>query len=185
MKNQQTNFTCCECAKLETKEYIPEFASLFRESQLCSDCHFWQGKVNWANDPVEALNCVRVKGQHFHIAPPVPTGQIGFRGHGGRKFLIKFLDGRVVSAANVWHQGTIPERFKARLPDNATFGVPCNYCDKEAKQMLIMLYNVRKPDDGSLDTPHCGCNLAELKDNDRGEWFAKRAFEGAISIGSL
>lgn len=43
------------------------------------------------------------------------------RGHGGRKFRIRFFDGRLVTTTNLWHQGPIPPVFRDRLPNNAEF----------------------------------------------------------------
>ncbi len=44
----------------------------------------------------------------------------GFRGFGGREFRIRFYDGRTdVVTRNLWHQGIIPEHYRALLPDNA------------------------------------------------------------------
>lgn len=40
---------------------------------------------------------------------------------GGRKFHIQMHDGQVIETTELWHQGTIPEHFRERLPDNANF----------------------------------------------------------------
>lgn len=44
-----------------------------------------------------------------------------FRGYGGRKFHIKFFDGREVVTTNLWHNGEVPEEYYSRIPDNAIF----------------------------------------------------------------
>jgi len=62
---------------------------------------------------------VRIDGEHYMIAREDATG--AFRGHSGRKFTIRFDDGRTVTTTNLWSQGTIPEEFKSDLPDNARF----------------------------------------------------------------
>ena len=53
--------------------------------------------------------------------------------------MIRFTDGREVITHNLWHQGTIPKHFRARLPDNAVFVVPCQYGNHEAKGTLSSL----------------------------------------------
>ena len=44
-----------------------------------------------------------------------------FRGFGGALFKIKFSDGRYIESTNLWHNGTIPECYWDKLPDNAIF----------------------------------------------------------------
>jgi hypothetical protein len=38
---------------------------------------------------------------------------------GGARYLVT-IDGEEIETNNVWHQGKVPERFRDRLPDNAT-----------------------------------------------------------------
>ncbi|MFJ5103197.1 hypothetical protein [Streptomyces sp. NPDC088554] len=58
---------------------------------------------------------VVVDGQHYTIGP----GNSG--GFGGRRFDIKFFDGRLVTTHDLWSQGTIPPKHRGRYPDNARF----------------------------------------------------------------
>ena len=62
-----------------------------------------------------------VNGERFSIAPDQPKGYGGFVGHGGAEFTIRFADGRGVVTHNLWHQGKIPDRFRARFPGNVKF----------------------------------------------------------------
>jgi hypothetical protein len=127
--DERTGFTCVECGERHTRRWAPCMASELRGAKLCFNCHFWQEKVDWSNDPAERDRCVRVNGNHYHIGEE-PTeeerrasGGVGI-GYGGTKIRIRFNDGRVVETRNLWHQGNIPERFKGRLPDNASFIQP-------------------------------------------------------------
>jgi len=104
--------TCKECGKSHTLNWNGAKNKQLFDNKLCSDCFFWVTKINW--DP---QNVVRVNHEHFHISDPDPGF---FGGHGGRAFRIYFNDGRIVESRNLWSQGTIPERFWDRLPDNAT-----------------------------------------------------------------
>ena len=45
-------------------------------------------------------------------------------GHGGRRFWIRFQDGRTITTNNLWCQGDVPEKYRAELPDNAEFYIP-------------------------------------------------------------
>lgn len=45
-----------------------------------------------------------------------------FPGFAGRRFDIEFHDGRKVTTHNLWSHGQVPERFRDRIKDNATFG---------------------------------------------------------------
>ena len=82
---------------------------------------FWQEKVAWA-DPMHKYYsiCVRVNHEHYCIEEE-GIGTYGFKGHGGRKFHIKFFDGREVITDNLWYQGVIPPKYRELLPDNAEF----------------------------------------------------------------
>lgn len=63
---------------------------------------------------------VRVNGKHYMDggSTELTSSRNGF---GGSLFRVKFHDGRYLETNNMWHQGTIPDHFKERLPDNAVF----------------------------------------------------------------
>lgn len=89
--------------------------------QLCFFCDFWWDKVYYRanNDVDEKGNRVaRVKGQHYIV---YPDGSTPFQGFGGHEYVIKFHDGVEITTHNLWHQGEIPKRFRAHLPNNADF----------------------------------------------------------------
>lgn len=147
---QPNHIICRECGTAETPStYAKECAEKLRERQLCHGCSFWadfatkvgpieitglellrSGELSpeehaAAQQTLRQLGAaeidqtiVRVGGKHYQIAP---EKQSGMRGFGGAKFLIRFFDGRSVETTNLWSQGTIPEHFRSRLPDNAEF----------------------------------------------------------------
>lgn len=82
---------------------------------LCHTCTFWTEKTVFLSTP----HVARIDGKHYSIGPE----NVGpfMRGMGGREFIIKFDDGRTVTTTNLWSQGSIPDNFKALLPDNAVF----------------------------------------------------------------
>lgn len=81
----------------------------------CFDCSFWLKKINLPEE--DEARRVIVNSQHYRLGS-VHSGP--FRGFGGRKFTVLFLDGRVVETC-LWHQGQIPKEFRQWLPDNAVF----------------------------------------------------------------
>lgn len=45
-------------------------------------------------------------------------------GHSGRRFNIRYFDGREITTNNLWYQGTIPDEYRDELKDNAEFVNP-------------------------------------------------------------
>jgi len=107
---------CKECGKREELCWNKKTNDTLTKYQLCFNCNFWREKIVIKDRPKVA----RIGGNHYLIGmenePPLM-----FRGFGGDKFTILFNDGQEVTTTNLWHQGTIPEHFKDRLPDNAKF----------------------------------------------------------------
>lgn len=93
------------------------------EDGSCSTCQFWRDRIA-ADRGVDKDRFVVVNGRHYTIGDePTPTQKrigVGL-GFGGSEFRILFNDGRRVTTHNLWHQGTIPERWRSELPDNAVF----------------------------------------------------------------
>jgi hypothetical protein len=92
----------------------------------------WEERIKWAQngDRVlpDAWGCekggqrvIRCQGHHFVL---YEYHQTGMRGFDGRTFRFRMLDtGEVIEHDNVWYQGTIPERYREQLPDNAESAV--------------------------------------------------------------
>jgi hypothetical protein len=66
---------------------------------------------------------VVVDGVHYRLGEEA-FGRGSSRGHGGRRFDIRFRDGREVATTNLWRQGVVPPKFREQLPDNAVFFTP-------------------------------------------------------------
>lgn len=108
-----TKTDTCRCCG---KTYIK---NLDRDVYLegnCFDCSFWLFKTEFHEDLAERR--VIIDGNHYMISEVVDTYPQGF---GGKWFIIQFFDGRLISTNNLWGQGTIPDRFRKMLPDNAIF----------------------------------------------------------------
>lgn len=110
--------TCRECGDvLAAKQWIESVRKRVLARKLCHSCLHWSDLAAKADDP----SSVRVDGRHYWIEPDDPVGQRRFSGFAGRRFDIHFHDGRRVVSHNLWTQGIVPDRFRDRLPDNATF----------------------------------------------------------------
>ena len=113
--------TCEESFDPEWRVYIQ--AEVWESKNFCPSCFGWWKMVKartMGDITNEGYRTVVVDGNHFRIANEEQTGY--FRGYGGAKFIINFLDGTTVTTTNLWSSGRIPEKFREHLPDNATFG---------------------------------------------------------------
>jgi len=93
--------------------------SMFTNKTLCSSECF---QIDFWNDNIEIkdeLHIARINGEQYCIGNENRSNP--FRGFGGRKFIIKFFDGREVISTNLWYNGKIPESHIELLPDNAVF----------------------------------------------------------------
>lgn len=108
---------CVECDKSEKGCWMDTLAKRLRDKQLCFNCDFWIGYVRYKDSP----KAVRINGNHYWLGSTPASSPNSNKGYGGCLFRIKFSGGRKVRTTDLWHQGEIPERFQARLPDNAEF----------------------------------------------------------------
>jgi hypothetical protein len=107
--------TCSECERIHKPGAGRQVSMEIVDRKLCFECLQWI----WLVDSTDHPNNVRVRGEHYTIC----LEDIGNckRGMNGDRYNIKFDDGRLATTTNLWSQGTIPERFRERLPDNAVF----------------------------------------------------------------
>ena len=93
--------------------------SMFSNKNLCSsECfqfNFWDENIKIKDE----LHIARIKGEQYYIGNEARSNP--FRGFGGRRFIVRFLDGREVISTNLWYNGKIPESHIELLPDNAEF----------------------------------------------------------------
>lgn len=80
--------------------------------------HYWMRQVDGDEEDQRG---VVVDGVHYRLGPNKP-GRGEFKGFGGRRFEIEWLDGRPSVVTNdLWYQGRIPDKYRILLPDNAKF----------------------------------------------------------------
>ncbi|GHC38526.1 hypothetical protein GCM10010348_77350 [Streptomyces anthocyanicus] len=83
---------------------------------------FWgPGGTRDGDDPAKR---VVVDGEHYMLGDDSPTFPKAYKGFGGRRFTIKFFDGRTITTGDLWYQGVIPSKWRERYPDNARFVRP-------------------------------------------------------------
>lgn len=110
--------TCVECGMLDDPDsYVG--GERLRKRSLCLSCALWTDRATKA-----ATNpgTVVVDGTFYGYDPahPIRGGNPSLLGHSGRRFTFLMLEtGRTVTTNNLWCGGTIPDRFRDRIPDNA------------------------------------------------------------------
>lgn len=110
-------YPCDECGGLIDCLYSN--APTMRKRHLCFTCLFWMEIIERVGDKKERT--VIVNGVAYYredFRKGVPSHCLGF---GGSIYKIKMNNGTEYVTNNLWHQGTIPERFSKRLPNNAIF----------------------------------------------------------------
>lgn len=92
--------------------------------KFCFDCAFWLQYVVTDEDGLGVV-IADSAGIRDHYRLPA-TGELlvkdrreKFLGFGGRLMRIRYDTGHVVQTNNLWHQGTIPEKFYHLFPVNA------------------------------------------------------------------
>ena len=92
---------------------------------ICStECFF---KHYWKRIVAEKDKHIIINGNSYYDGGYVKNpNSTMFLGCSGRRFWIRFKDGRIIMTNNLWVQGRIPDEFRGELPDNAEFYVPNN-----------------------------------------------------------
>ena len=112
--------TCTVCGDEDTLTFSGKIGARMRERSECFQCAFWLMLAE--QDKTEPENVAIIGGCHYIIAPDRTDSRASLAGMGGARCRIVFDDGRDRITHNLWHQGSIPERFRELFPDNATWG---------------------------------------------------------------
>jgi hypothetical protein len=112
--------TCTVCGDEDTLTFSGDIGARMRERRECFRCAFWLTLAEL--DKAAPENVAIIGGCHYIIAPDRTTGPPSLAGMGGARCVIAFHDGRERVTHNLWHQGTIPDRFRDLFPDNASWG---------------------------------------------------------------
>lgn len=123
--------TCRECGAPVVTRNDSRAADMLSEGH-CSTCWFWTRRLaEFGPRFAVVAGCLYSIGEdELAMARrcrwPVENGRLrgDYRhvlGHAGAECIIRFNDGRTVTTTNLWAHGEVPEWFRERLPDNATF----------------------------------------------------------------
>lgn len=108
---------CMICGKeITTKKYIENICS-----SECFEKQYWNQRVKRVNEPTQVV----INGYVYQIEREDACGSRGFD---GAVHYIKFFNGRIIRTTNLWSNGLIPEEFREKLPNNATWS---NYKEYE------------------------------------------------------
>lgn len=110
---------CVHCNKEINFNYMEPTKTKLRELSECFNCNHF---MDLFRRP-DRSDCIVVQRFDVHGQPisHYMYGEGGGRraGFGGDKWTIKYLDGRVVTTTNLWHQGEIPQHLLKYFPINA------------------------------------------------------------------
>lgn len=116
-------YNCRECNVLVIEKdtrLVSSVRNAMILGSLCLECHHWTTLAEYMGPCAS----VRVDGRQYMFDTRLPyvANPLGALGYGGKLFVIQFtVTGEELITNNLWFQGVIPERFRHRLPDNATF----------------------------------------------------------------
>lgn len=117
---------CKECGDRENPEkYAVDTCNRMSERSLCWTCLYWTDVVERYLIADPALTVIN--GVVYSIGQEDGTKPQGF---GGIRYKIHYFNGKRRVTTNLWHIEPVPERFRGRLKDNASFSPPSFRSDR-------------------------------------------------------
>ena len=108
--------TCTECGK-DTTWDRSHYQYKQRDQELCFSCDHWAKLLEH-----DRTQCFVVDGEHYQLGGQTEKTPSHYRGFSGRRFVLQRLaTGERTTTVDLWGQGTVPERFRERMPDDAIF----------------------------------------------------------------
>lgn len=107
---------CKICGKEDHLRWINPTRDKLIKFKRCFDCNYWLEKIE-----DKSPNKLVIDGCVYYIGDKNNSCPAQFRGHNGKKFVIKKFDGDVIETVDLWFCSKIPERFRSELQDNAEF----------------------------------------------------------------
>jgi len=114
-------YTCVECGKKATNTYCEPERSQMLESRTCFYCNFYiQLDKTLAKDHTSRT----IIDGHLYNPGSKTTGE--FRGMGGRRFDIEYIEpsvytGQKITTFDLWSGSTLPQWLRDKYPDTAKF----------------------------------------------------------------
>ncbi len=109
-------YFCTDCGYREVAAGYYDSAALM-ERGVCRDCRHWLEAMQDVAD--KPTTCFVAGATFYSIGDETAQGPTNCRGYGGRKFAVRWRDGRRRQTTNLWCGGDVPLRWRARLPNTA------------------------------------------------------------------
>lgn len=109
---------CVECGNIFGASWDKITNERIISAGVCFTCDFWRGYAAKTGD----AKSIRINNEHYWLGKATKPGDAN--GYGGSWFTIKRDTGEEIKTCDLWHQGTIPEHFRQRIPNNAKFVKP-------------------------------------------------------------
>lgn len=111
------SYKCRRCGKDATNRCAEPYGSRMLEARMCFECDYWDNFEKYEK-PVTIIN--------HHVYSPGNRTSGDFRGMGGRRFDIEYLEnskhaGKRITTFDLWSGSTIPEKLWVKFPDTARF----------------------------------------------------------------
>ncbi len=122
--DEQTTNKCSKCGKVNypTGFFECEETIIMNNENVCFQCAFWISRAKKQDDKRNVVIKSDEGMEVYWLGANLPLTPCGFRGFGGRKFVIKFKNGRALTTTNLWSHGTVPSYSEDLFTVNAEFG---------------------------------------------------------------
>lgn len=115
---------CAECGAEDYHDnYMGDTGAVVTGLGVCHECAFWLIHISQPED--QRMPKVVIDGTLWRpdreMSQKPAWGTTRWLGLGGAKQVIKLHTGEVITTYNCWCNGTIPQRYRKDLPDNAVF----------------------------------------------------------------
>jgi len=102
---EEPTLTCKKCGHRERLQWMSDVLREMVQHSMCFECNFWRDALS---DPELVVTEQDGKLLAYSIGDETESS---FRGYGGRRFTIRFLDGREVVTTNLWFRGEVPVQW--------------------------------------------------------------------------
>lgn len=109
--------------------HAPQEVRSTMKTWICQECHDeqiakvdkrWEFTLSQMEKAPADCHLI-IDGKYYIECGYKPNIEAYLLGYGGRIFHIEHDNGNVIMTNNLWNHGTIPDRWRDRLPDNARF----------------------------------------------------------------
>lgn len=141
--------------------------NIMKEKNMCFNCAFWQEKIDITNKDTLVIEGNRYQGNLINKDNRSTFGL----GMGGRDTYVMMLNNSndIRHYNNVWCQGTIPELWKSKIPNNAKFISEKEYFalleNNKNKNKYLLIYCANTDKENYLITSQYWIRKRKIKKN--------------------